>query len=366
MKRGSGRVAVPSLSFAWLHAAGRCQNNRVPPQIPASPASARQIVVQPISFECADSRHSLSQNEVNVVGAFVRVSTRGFAKCRTRIFGRNSIRAAAKRRVSAPASVVMLIAVSSALGAAIPAAGLPCPPSLRRLRWSGKELPLHQLGQHLRQSLLLQLEPAMGFPRTSLIARVQASKLNMRQLLAPIAPQAIPCVSRPRQHIGVFLIPPDLKATTALSRGSRTSCSTSSLVSEARSDSFPFWSFAVNPGVSVGTIPGIRDRLVALVVAGLRPYDRHLCRRSIRDPHLRAVDDPASILRARVIIPRRIGPIICLGEAKASDHFAPVPFLGDNGASAASLPKAKIGYITSAPCTDANERTPNRRAPAPA
>ena len=38
------------------------------------------------------------------------------------------------------------------------------------------------------------------------------------------------------------------------SAGRCTSCSTSSLVSLARSESFPFWSFALKPFVSVGTM----------------------------------------------------------------------------------------------------------------
>ena len=54
-----------------------------------------------------------------------------------------------------------------------------------------------------------------------------------------------------------LLIPPDLGRTA--SAGRRTSWSTSSLVSDARSDNFPFWSRAENPGVSVGSYPFFKD-----------------------------------------------------------------------------------------------------------
>src|SRR4029079_4903993 len=48
-----------------------------------------------------------------------------------------------------------------------------------------------------------------------------------------------------------LLIPPLLGRSA--DAGTFTSCSTSSLVSEARRESFPFWSLDVNPGASVGT-----------------------------------------------------------------------------------------------------------------
>src|SRR3989442_1989735 len=48
------------------------------------------------------------------------------------------------------------------------------------------------------------------------------------------------------------LSPPDLGSSAFL--GTCTSCNTNSLVSLARSDSLPFWSFAENPLVLVGTM----------------------------------------------------------------------------------------------------------------
>src|SRR2546430_1565767 len=49
-----------------------------------------------------------------------------------------------------------------------------------------------------------------------------------------------------------LLIPPVFGSSAVA--GTLTSCRTSSLVSEARSDSLPFWSFLVKPGASVGTM----------------------------------------------------------------------------------------------------------------
>ncbi len=37
---------------------------------------------------------------------------------------------------------------------------------------------------------------------------------------------------------------------------------------------------------------------------------------------------------------------------------SPLASLGSQSSFCSSLPKAKIGYMTSAPCTDANDRTP--------
>src|SRR2546423_985046 len=54
------------------------------------------------------------------------------------------------------------------------------------------------------------------------------------------------------RHISGDLRPPDFGRIASLGRC--TSCSTSSLVSLARSDNLPFWSLAEKPFVSVGTI----------------------------------------------------------------------------------------------------------------
>src|SRR3954468_9518639 len=54
------------------------------------------------------------------------------------------------------------------------------------------------------------------------------------------------------RHMSGLLSPPDEGRSASF--GSCTSWKTSSLVSLARSESLPFWSFALNPFVSVGTM----------------------------------------------------------------------------------------------------------------
>src|SRR5690348_13393360 len=70
-------------------------------------------------------------------------------------------------------------------------------------------------------------------------------------MAAPIAPQLIPYRAWVR-HMSGLLRPPLLGRIASL--GTRQSCRTISLVSLARRESFPFWSFAVNPLVLVGTM----------------------------------------------------------------------------------------------------------------
>src|SRR6516162_2478058 len=64
------------------------------------------------------------------------------------------------------------------------------------------------------------------------------------------------------RHISGLLRPPDLGRRA--SAGRHTSWKTSSLVSLARSDSLPFWSFALKPFVLVGTTkPRIDESVVS-------------------------------------------------------------------------------------------------------
>src|SRR5262245_19392728 len=70
-------------------------------------------------------------------------------------------------------------------------------------------------------------------------------------MAAPIAPHEMPYRAWVRQESGL-LSPPDLGRIASLGRCTSSRCS--SLVSEARSESFPFWSLPVKPLVSVGTM----------------------------------------------------------------------------------------------------------------
>src|SRR4030088_1095273 len=84
------------------------------------------------------------------------------------------------------------------------------------------------------------------------------------------------------RHMRGDLRPPDFDSRADL--GTCTSCSTSSLVSLARSESFPFWSLAEKPLVSVGTMkprmesaPSILPVLAQMIAAcALEPFVIHI------------------------------------------------------------------------------------------
>ncbi len=121
--------------------------------------------------------------------------------------------------------------------------------------------------------------------------------------------------------------------------GTRTSCSTSSLVSEASSESFPFWSLAVKPGVSVGTMKpridllSLRSPVLAqttamlavepLVIHILAPFSTH----------------PSSVFWARVIIPPGLEPKS--GSVSPKQPItSPAAIRGRYSRFCSSLPKA--------------------------
>src|SRR4051812_2310174 len=79
-------------------------------------------------------------------------------------------------------------------------------------------------------------------------------------MAAPIAPHEMPYRAWVRHMRGLFS-PPDFGRMASLGRC--TSWNDSSLVSLARSESFPFWSLALNPAVSVGTMNPRIDRSLA-------------------------------------------------------------------------------------------------------
>src|SRR2546423_656460 len=91
--------------------------------------------------------------------------------------------------------------------------------------------------------------------------------------------------------------------------GTLTSWSTSSLVSDARRESFPFWSFAVKPGGSVGTFkPRIDLSLLSspvlaqmIATCAVDPLVIHIFAPLITQL-------PSFCTRARVIIPEGFDP----------------------------------------------------------
>jgi hypothetical protein len=173
-------------------------------------------------------------------------------------------------------------------------------------------------------------------------------------MAAPIAPQAMPYRAWVRHMSG--LLSPPLSGSSA-SVGTRTSSSTSSLVSLARRLSLPFWSFAVKPFVSVGTMnprieaassgaPVLAQMIATcavdpLVIHILAPFSTH----------------PSFVSRAVVIMPAGFEP--WSGSVSPKHPIrSPLARAGSHSCFWASLPNAWIGYMTRAPCTEQNERTP--------
>ena len=105
-----------------------------------------------------------------------------------------------------------------------------------------------------------------------------------------------------------------------LSAGTRTSSSTSSEVTEARSDSFLWISGAVNPGVPFSTMkPRISPssvRAQTMAMSAIVPFVIHIL------VPLRIQSEPSR--RAWVRIVPGIGAGVGLGEAEAADHLAGV------------------------------------------
>ncbi len=99
--------------------------------------------------------------------------------------------------------------------------------------------------------------------------------------------------------------------------GRRTSSSSSSEVTEARSDSFLWMSWVVNPLVSLGTT-NPADAFV-----GARPDHRDVRDRAVGDPHLLAVQDPVRAVTAGARAHRTgIRAGVGLGQTETADRLA--------------------------------------------
>ena len=91
-------------------------------------------------------------------------------------------------------------------------------------------------------------------------------------------------------------------------------------MTDARSDSLCFISGASKPG-----IPLLDEEAVDLAVVGARPDDRDVGDRAVRDPHLRAVQDPVGAVAPRGRAHRaRVGARVGLGQPEAADRVAVV------------------------------------------
>src|SRR5207245_5281414 len=86
--------------------------------------------------------------------------------------------------------------------------------------------------------------------------------------------------------------------------------------------------------VRVGGDDETADRLDVVRLAGLRPDDRYLRGRTVGDPHLGAVQDPAALRLSRDRDhPGGVRPVVRLREPETADHLPrahpgqPVPLL---------------------------------------
>ena len=107
--------------------------------------------------------------------------------------------------------------------------------------------------------------------------------------------------------------------------------------------------------------PLLDEEAADLAVVGARPDDGDVGDRAVRDPHLRAVEDPVRAVATRVV---RIVP----GSEPASGSVSPKQpiasprcIAGSQRSFCSSEPQRQIAYIASEPCTETRLRTPCRR-----
>src|ERR1051326_244175 len=122
------------------------------------------------------------------------------------------------------------------------------------------------------------------------------------------------------KHMSGDLRPPDVGSRASFGRW--TSWSTSSLVSLARSDSLPFWSFAEKPFVSVGTM---KPRIA--LASSSAPVFAHTTATCAVDPFVIHIFAPFSPQPSFVSLgggdhAGGVRAVIGLGESEAPDHFA--------------------------------------------
>ncbi len=128
-------------------------------------------------------------------------------------------------------------------------------------------------------------------------------------------------------------------------------------MSDASSESLPSWSFALKPSRSVSTM---KPRIEG--TSSSSPVLAQMIATSAIEPLVIHILDPFSThsspsRTARVSMPPGFEP---KSGSVSPKHpiVSPVASFGSHSRRCSSDPKAKIGYITRAPCTDANERSP--------
>src|SRR5215470_4321391 len=169
-------------------------------------------------------------------------------------------------------------------------------------------------------------------------------------IAAPIAPQPMPYRAWFRQASGDFS-PPEPGRTE--SAGTLTSCNESPEVTDARSDHLPWMLSALKPGVLVST----RKPRILLLSASERAQIRAT---SATVPLVIHIFSPFKMYSlpaflARVRMPAGLEPKSGSVRPK-QPSFSPLAMAGSHLSFCASLPMAKMGYITSEDCTLTNDR----------
>ena len=127
-------------------------------------------------------------------------------------------------------------------------------------------------------------------------------------------------------------------------------------MTDARSDSLCFISGASKPGMPFST----RKPLICAVL-GARPDDRDVGDRAVRDPHLRAVQDPVGAVAPRGRAHRaRVGARVRLGQPEAADRVALVHRAAASAASAPRSPSARSRTSRASPAPRRASACPSR------
>ena len=101
-------------------------------------------------------------------------------------------------------------------------------------------------------------------------------------------------------------------------------------------------------------------------VVGARPHGRDVGDRAVRDPHLRAVQDPVGAVALRGRAHRaRVGARVGLGEPEAADRGRPRASAAASAASAPRSPSARSRTSRASPAPRRASARPSRRPRAP-
>ena len=213
-----------------------------------------------------------------------------------------------------------------------------------------------QLERHVGQLGLGELERRRAACRRSRARRRSPARSRGSRGPRRATPKTMPYRASVRQRQR-SLAGPVTSGSTA-SAGSRTSSSTSSLVTDARSDSL-LLDLAGAEARGVGGHDEAADRLrrsraQTTATSAIEPLVIHI---------LRAVEHPVVAVAPGAGAHRGgVGAEVGLGQPEAADRLAG---RHPRAATAASAPRSRsfqIAYIASEPCTETSERTPESAA----